>query len=414
MSVFHELEAALPHLDAGGNAFLTGAAGTGKTTALISLLQRWKHRQFILTATTNSAAKNMACITGEPTCTIHSWCGIETADSYEKAMSLIHTRNQTAITRIKEAEVVVIEEISLLPLSTLAIINQITQAVRESTLPFGGIQFIFVGDFHQLAPVNDRFCFLWEHWSSYVSVVVYLQTVHRQKEDRFLAMLNEIRAGQLSKETIACLAAKVVPDSLAEELPIALYPQKKDAEFLNLYRYSELEGAERMFKIVESAGKSRHALTALAKLKAEIPVASMVKLKIGTKVICMANVDKFLVNGSLGTVVGFTGAFPSVQFEHGVQFVKPFKWEAHDESGKTVSASQIPLRLAWGVTIHKAQGMTLPRGGVDLGRCIFAPGQAYVALSRFTSLDQCVLFGFDPSKITTDPLVIAYYMGLAK
>jgi ATP-dependent exoDNAse (exonuclease V) alpha subunit len=414
MRVFHEIEPAMEWLDKGMSCFLTGSAGTGKTTSLKELLRRWKARKVALTATTNCAAKNMTAITGVDAFTIHGWSGIDTMDEYEKAMRHILTRNQAAVGRIEEVDVVVVEEVSMLPLHVLNVINRVLQHVRKNDLPFGGIQFVFVGDFYQLPPVEGRFCFEWEWWSEYVAVTIFLKKVHRQKDDAFVAMLNEVREAKVSDATIAALKQKVVLDPWSTELPVALFPTNQAADSLNSYRYSELNGQEYKFDVVASAGKKKPTKmikVALEKLLDEMPARRSLKLKVGAKIICVANVNDTLVNGSLGVVNGFKGGWPEVIFAHGKEVVAPFKWELSVD-GCIVSATQVPLQLAWGITIHKAQGMTLAYGGLDAGRSIFAPAQTYVALSRFSSLEKCVLFAFDPKKITTDPSVVDFYSRL--
>jgi len=413
MPVFDNVDAALSALDGGANAFLTGAAGTGKTTALKSLLQRWRSKSVFLTATTNCAAKNMTAITGIDASTIHGWSGVDTMDDYEKALHHVRTRNQAAAMRIKDADVVVVEEVSMLPLHVLDIINRVLQTIRGKELPFGGIQMIFVGDFYQLPPVEGRFCFEWDYWKDYVPVTIFLQKVHRQKDDAFVAILNEVRAAKVSTETIHLLKGKVVADPWAEELPVSLFPTNQAADSINSYHYSGLTSPEVKFTATSTAGKkpTRFLMAALEKLLDEMPVRRTFKLRVGAKVICVANVNDNLVNGSLGVVTGFRGGMPEVKFSHGSDVVQPFKWETMVD-GRMVSAAQIPLQLAWGITIHKAQGMTLNYGGVDVGRTVFAPAQTYVALSRFSSLDKCVLFSFDPSRIMTDPSVVAYYSSL--
>lgn len=411
--MFQDLDAALPSLDAQVNAFLTGAAGTGKTTALKQLLKRWKGRNVALTATTNCAAKNMTAITGVDAYTIHAWSGIDTMETYEKAIHHIKGRNKAALDRIAKVDVVVVEEVSMLPAHVLEVLNHVLQHVKENDLPFGGIQFLFVGDFYQLPPVEGRFCFEWDKWRDHVPLTIFLQKVHRQKDDAFVAMLNEVRSGLLSDETVQQLKAKVVADPWAEELPVALFPTNQAADSINSYRYAGLEGLELRFDVAASAGKkpTRALKAALDKLLDEMPARRSLKLKVGAKVICVANVNENVVNGSLGVVTAFSGGMPAVKFSHGTEVVAPYKWEAMVE-GRMVSAAQIPLQLAWGITIHKAQGMTLSHGGVDVGRSVFAPAQTYVALSRFPALDKCVLFAFDPKKIMTDPSVVSFYANL--
>jgi ATP-dependent exoDNAse (exonuclease V) alpha subunit len=412
MTVFHEIQDAMTLLNEGMSGFITGAAGTGKTTAMKAMINVWKG-QVALTATTNCAAKNMTAITGVDTQTIHAWSGIETENDVDKVMVLLHTRNEAAATRIKETDRLVVEEVSMLSSHMLHMLDRVFKNVRRCEKPFGGIQIIFVGDFYQLPPVEGSFCFQWEHWREYVPVVVVLQKVHRQADDSFVALLNEVREGQVSQKTVDTLSSKVVADPWANEMNICLFPVNRDADSLNSYRYGNLEGEEKKYDVVSFAGKkpSKFSRAALETLLDEMPARRCLKLKVGAKVICVANVDADLVNGSLGTVKAFKGGLPEVEFAHGIEVVHPFKWDQTTD-GRTVWAAQIPLQLAWGISIHKGQGMTISEGGADLGKTVFAPAQSYVALSRFSSLDKCSLFAFDPTRITTDPAVVAYYESL--
>ncbi len=390
----------------GESVLLTGPAGSGKTHILndFILQSRRSGKNVSVTATTGLAATHL---NGS---TIHSWAGIGISNSLHKNFfdSLLKGRRDT----ISKADVLIIDEISMLHDYRLDMIDKVTRVVRASEEPFGGLQIILCGDFFQLPPVsrND------EPASSFVvhsasfkeldPVVCYLDEQHRQEEGDYLEILNAIRSGDVRKRHAGKLLERqdINLDHLDEVTE--LHTTNIDVDTINAKKLKKLPGEEHTFESTYT-GKENY----VESLKRSCLALDELVLKKDSLVMCIKNSnERKYVNGSLGTVIDFedgTG-YPIVKLQNNkILTIGPDVWELRDGDKKRAGLEQIPLRLAWAITVHKSQGMTLDAARIDLRRT-FVPGMGYVALSRVRNLESLSLLGMNRMafQVSEDALMI--------
>ncbi len=388
---------ALAILKSGQNVFLTGSAGAGKTYVLNAYIEYLKNRKVgvAVTASTGIAATH---INGQ---TIHSWCGMGIKDSISNAQLRDLQKKQYIKKNIENASVLIVDEISMLHKRQLEMLNDILMFLKENIEPFGGLQVVFSGDFFQLPPISrseeadhEKFCFMSRAWAEANLTVCYLSEQYRQSDLDFNMILNEIRSRSLSQRSIAALE-----ESMYNRLRIAtkLYTHNADVDRINNEHLLELSAD--MFTF-HAKVKGNDAL--FETLKKSVLAPEILQLKIGAKVMLVRNnFEKGFSNGTLGKVIDFkedeTGdEYPVVETLDGKKlFLERETWSIENEQGKAiVSFEQFPLRLAWAITVHKSQGMTLDEAEVDLSKS-FETGQGYVALSRVKTLDGLKLLGYN-------------------
>ena len=390
-------------MGAGESVLLTGPAGSGKTYALNEFIRRAKRdgKHVSVTATTGLAATHL---NGN---TIHSWSGIGIHDELPRGFfdNLMKGRHDT----IGKTDVLIIDEISMLHDYRLDMVDQVVRKVRGEDLPFGGLQVILCGDFFQLPPVvrGDQrpaaFVVESQVWRELDPVICYLTEQHRQNDDEFLDILNAMRAGDLRRRHVEALLARqgaYDPFQDATEL----HTTNVDVDSINQARLSQLDGKEHVYEM-NTSGKSTYVDT----LKRSCLAPEGLVLKQGALVMCIRNnPEKKYVNGSLGIVVDFEADtdYPIVELKSGRKItITPETWELRDGDKKRASLSQIPLRLAWAITVHKSQGMTLDAARIDL-RKAFVEGMGYVALSRVRSLDTLSLAGINRMALRISPAAL--------
>ncbi len=416
------------------NVFVTGSAGTGKSYLLKYLVQELKtQKKNPNNNNDNGELRNVgiaaptgvaAIIVGGST--LHSFFGIGLGTG--SLMSLLKRvkKNNAAMDRIDEIDVLIIDEVSMMSSELLETLDAITREIRRNGYfrdhPFGGIQIIAFGDFFQLPPVTKSsrdnlslenrhlrsFCFESEVWSNLGlnKNVIELNEVQRQENEEFVKLLNKVRIGEVEFADVQyinskCLISKHHPLPSDGIIPTRLYVLNRDVDEENLNRLEELEGPEVVCKAVnrwrESMPTGTHASIKKQmqdSLNMELP--DEVRLKIGAQVMLTRNkkMEDSLVNGSRGVVERFVdegGDFriPIVRFDNGiVAKVSPVESVRYNPSGEEgcLVRMQIPLKLAWAITIHKSQGSTLSRAILDISST-FEYGQFYVALSRVKSLE---------------------------
>lgn len=402
-------ETALKLLKAGENVFLTGSAGAGKTYTLNQYIQYLKARKVpvAITASTGIAATHMNGMT------IHTWAGIGIKD----VLSDHDLKNMKERKYLKEhlenAQVLIIDEISMLHAKQLNLVNQVLKYFKESDEAFGGIQVIVAGDFFQLPPVGkpeernrDKFCFMSEAWVEAKFRVCYLTEQHRQGNDILNDILNAIRSQSISQQHIQALEHTREQD--IGDTFTRLYTHNADVDQINYQHLHAIATDGKQFD-AKCDGNAKLVET----LKSSVRAPESLVLKKHAKVMFVKNnFDVGYINGSLGEVVGFEeddeyGVLPKVQLTDGTTLlVEPEAWSVDNDAGKTIASfQQIPLRLAWAITIHKSQGMTLAAAEINLSHT-FEKGQGYVALSRLKSLSGLRLLGFNLQALELDSLAL--------
>lgn len=398
-------EKALAILKSGKNIFLTGSAGTGKTYVLNQYVKYLKERKIpvSITASTGIAATHL-----EGT-TIHAWSGIGIKNSLSNRNLQDLRKKKYLKKNIDKSKVLIIDEISMLHKKQLDMVNQVLQYFRETEEAFGGIQLVLCGDFFQLPPIGDyneinrdKFSFMSQSWLDANLNICYLTDQYRQTDNTLHQILNEIRTGNISQNSKDILSSNQV--ELDVEEPTKLYTHNVDVDRINIQHLNSIKGKKENYKATIK-GNLKLAET----VKRSIMAPEKLELKIGSKVMFVKNNhEKGYLNGSLGNVIRYdSDGLPVVRLLNGYEITAEHEdWRIEDESGKMlVSFQQVPLRLAWAITVHKSQGMTLDAAEMDLSKT-FEKGQGYVALSRVKSLTGLNLTGYNNITLEVDELAL--------
>ena len=396
---------ALDILKTGANVFLTGEPGSGKTHTINQYIA-WLRERGVYPAVTASTGIASTHIDGS---TIHSWSGIgvhrELTDSQiETIMDKPWVYN-----KVLNTKVLIIDEISMLDATTLDDVERVISRIKASFMshaPFGGMQVIFVGDFFQLPPVtNDKkpvkFAFESKAWDRSEPVYCYLDEQHRQSDDEYLMILTKMRQGLLDKNHIARLHK--AQNAFGNEVITKLYTHNAAVDAINTSELQKLKTEGRVYGM-ESFGNPY----LVSVLKKHCLSPEILKIKLGALVMFTRNnFDVGFVNGTLGTVVDYSGdGFPIVETKDGKMIVARYAdWKIQEGKEVVASVSQVPLRLAWAITVHKSQGMSLDKAIIDLSRA-FEYGQGYVALSRVRSLSGLSLEGFNERALEMHPTIV--------
>lgn len=382
---------ALEIMHSGEHVFLTGAAGSGKTHVLNQFIRQAKAegKHVSVTATTGLAATHLGGTT------IHAWSGIGVHDELPANFDEHILKGRREI--INATDVLIIDEVSMLHDYRLDMVDQAARSVREDQLPFGGIQVIMCGDFFQLPPVNRRgsrqgsFVVGSSAWGELDPVICYLGEQHRQDDELLLDILSALRQGDIRKRHAEALLSRISDNN--EDNVTQLHTLNVDVDRINDAKLAGLEGKEYVYN-AKTTGKDSYVVS----LKKSCIAAERLRLKKGALVMAIKNSsDRKYVNGSIGTVTGFETLTdnPIVTFLSGrVATMTLDTWELRDGDKKRASISQIPLKLAYAITVHKSQGMTLDTARIDL-RKAFVEGMGYVALSRVRRLAGLSLIGIN-------------------
>lgn len=401
-------------LETGANVFLTGEPGSGKTYT-VNQYVAWLREHGVepaVTASTGIAATHIGGMT------IHSWSGIGVKQWLrEEDLDAIVQKEHVA-RRIRKTHVLVIDEVSMLSKDTLAMIDAVCRAVHHDARAFGGMQVVLVGDFFQLPPITHAssfhgskqdvlfddedesvFAFSGNAWKQLNPLVCYLTEQHRQEDADFLGILSAMRRGAVTSKHEALLEArKVKPDA---DTPV-LFPHNMNVDRVNDAALGKIPGTPRQF-IMECHGPE---VLTNALVRGCLSPETL-SLKEGASVMFTKNNPTAgFANGTLGTIVGFDGGKPAVEtHDRGTIIVDSMEW-AVEENGKVrARIVQLPLRLAWAITVHKSQGMSLDRAHIDLSHA-FEYGQGYVALSRVCSLEGLTLTGFNTRALEVHPDIL--------
>lgn len=446
MELSKEQQIAFDKYIQGQNIFITGPGGSGKSELIKKIYQHAcsVEKEIHVTALTGCAAILLNCKAK----TLHSWSGIGLGNGTIEDLLKKVKGNKFSKEIWKNTDVLIIDEISMLSLKLFDLLNELGKLLRGNSRPFGGIQLIFSGDFFQLPPVGDkddldtqRFCFESIDWYLVFTREnhIQLQKIFRQTDEMYSNMLNQIRQGRLKNKTNEILMAYVgrkYADNLVVE-PTKLFPTRIKVENINNNKMSLLSGDEKEYKLkyikdieiskIEKMEKMEKGMKTITELEIHKELEFIannlicekeIKLKVGAQVMSIINIttDKEVIicNGSQGIVIGFceTSGAPLIKFNNGIEMVMGLHtWYSDKIPG--IGVSQVPLILAWALTIHKSQGATLDAAEIDVGSCIFECGQTYVALSRVKSLSGLYLTSYDVSKIRVNKKVKEYYDNLS-
>lgn len=397
---------AIEKMMSGVNVFLTGEPGAGKTYTLNKFIEQAREagKRIAITASTGIAASHLGGTT------IHSWSGLGIADKVgDDELDRMSYKPQL-MERYNRCDILIIDEVSMLHGSRLDMVDRACRWIRHNEKPFGGLQVILVGDMFQLPPVTRGsveadYAHESNAWKVSDLQPCYLTEQHRQgADDTLLEVLRAMRQGGISPEQRKLLESRT--GLVADESITRLYTHNVDVDILNNQKLGALEGPAKFYQM-EFNGKDWQ----VDKLKRNLLCPEKLELKIDAEVMFVANnFEAGFVNGTRGKVISFSGGEPVVLTTDGQRIVvERHTWRQYNETGEYVTAevSQIPLRLAWAVTVHKSQGMSLDSAEIDLSKA-FVPGMGYVALSRVRSLDGLYLIGLGAQALELDPAIYRF------
>lgn len=413
-------------INKGNNIFITGHAGTGKSYILNNLKQRYP--KLVVTSTTGIAAVN---VKGQ---TLHSWAGVGICNKpVEQTVDKILKKHSIKY-QIKKCKILAIDEISMLDIKTFEYVDTVLRQVRGNDKPFGGIQVIFLGDFYQLPPVNEnnnfeqqtrKYCFESPLWKDLDLQTIVLTKNYRQNEENLINALAHMRTNSMTTEDSQLLKSRECPET--EELSniLHIFATNNEADSYNSLKFNSIKSHQYPLEAIDGIYKDKELITTptnereinmFRRIDMVCSADKTIYLKIGVRVMLLTNLDfeKGLINGSCGVVKEIENNGITVEFDNGeTEKIEKHNFEFYNNDVLVAVRKQFPLRLAYGITIHKSQGMSLDKLVVDCSR-IFEKGQLYVALSRIRTLNGLYLHNFNPQKVMVDEKVVDFYNQLTK
>jgi len=393
-------------LKTGRNVFLTGSAGTGKTYLLNKYIQYLRERNITpaIVAPTGIAASHIGGMT------IHSFFGIGIRENIDEYFLEILMQRPRIHRRLNKLKVLIIDEVSMLSPELFASVDKILRAFKSVDAPFGGVQLVLSGDFFQLPPVSKearekKFAWQSKSWEEANLKACYLEEKFRQSDEKFIKILDEIRAGEVSEGSMevfrSCYKKKLEINFRATKL----YTHNVDVDRINKKELESLSGELKIFKSWNKGSKKN-----IEKILKSSLVVEELEIKKGALVIFIKNnYERGYINGTLGEVVDFDEleGMPIVKICSGKKIrAKEEDWTIENNKGEIKAVvNQVPLRLAWALTVHKSQGMTLDAAEIDLSKT-FEVGQGYVALSRIKSVQGLRLMGLNKIALQVSDLAL--------
>lgn len=380
------------------NFLLHGPGGVGKSWLISKLIERYSTKLKIgLTAMTGVAAIN---ISG---CTFHQWSGINATES---EITLINRLNRKGgARRWRSCDLLIIDEISMMGEDLFTRADSIARHIRKSDKPWGGLRCIFVGDFLQLPPVKAKWVFTSNAWNAMNLKYISLTKSMRFDNDEFNGILNRIRTASYTYADMEKLMTRYKATFKSDKIiPTILHAKRIDVDAYNKKCVDELSGAEHKYVANDYSTRCRN--MDYNRIFSDVP--PVIVLKEGAQVMLRTNhdVEEGFVNGSRGIVVNCTHDCVYVQFKQGILGVEQKTWQVQIDN-VIYTRKQMPLIVAYAVTIHKTQGCTLDAVQCDLSD-IFEPGQAYVALSRVRNLESLVITNISSNSIVANQEVLTY------
>ena len=427
----------------GSSVFITGPAGTGKSFLMNHIINYFENRHKKISVTSLTGVSASLLEKGQ---TFHSWLGmkyIPNMDNMEYTQlrdTILRTLSPVSRRRIRETQILIIDEISMMSYEMLTLLNDIARSVRKTIGLIGGIQVIALGDFHQLPPVKykspeQKYVFqnpIWNALFPRTRIIVLSEVVRQRDDTAFQTILGEIRNGRLRLENERILCQKIKPLAQIPDTIPRLYAVKKDIEEMNARRLEQLDGDSRTITALlkphkrrDDSDDSTSTPTSASLVEQKFPrdtlIVEHLKIKVGALVMFNKNVyadaerTMFIPNGKCGIVVSLSDPYtshPIVEYEDEKGRIREYICKPESWNYPHYTIVQVPIMLAWNISIHKSQGSTLDKVAIDIGDSIFEYGQMYVALSRCRSLDGLTLIKFQPRKLKTDPMVKEYYRKL--
>lgn len=417
ISLSTDQEEAIDAAMSGSNLFLTGSAGVGKsfiTQEIIKCLRKNK-KKVAVTASTGIAAVNIG--------------GVTVMNKFKIHPNMLTQKKDLKISKVwTQLDVLLIDEVSMISVDLFELLDLQAQLSIKNRLPFGGKQIILVGDFFQLPPVSDCSKLLFESkvWNIMNILTFELTTVHRQKDAIFTDLLERIRKGiflqsdcdLLNQNTQAVLSTKREEEEEKKIEKTKLYALNKNVDATNLMALDSLPTDKKTYLTYSFFEEKARMMSADQKEKVinqylkSTAIPQSFTIKVGAQVMLTQNISpkEGMANGSRGIVVKFseTTGFPIVKFEKLTVQIRPHKLPIYLSETSILNIVHIPLKLAWSLSIHKSQGQSISHLEVDLTN-VFTDGQAYVALSRSTGLENLVVRGFSRKSVKVNPKVLAFY-----
>jgi len=408
---------ALEILKMGANVFLTGPAGSGKTYVLNKYVNFLKQKsvEIGITASTGIAATHIGGMT------IHSWSGIGINNSMSESDIRDLFKKRHLGKRFERTKVLVIDEISMLHHFRLDMIDKVCKMFKGNDKPFGGMQIILVGDFFQLPPIARNgekayFAYKSNIWNNMELKICYLNEQHRHNDAILINLLNALRSNNIDERVLEPLRKRYKEKVEAIDTPTKLYSHNADVDKINEEEIAKLPGNN---KIYEMKSRGSHSLAEALKRSCLAPEYLYLK-KNAIVMFVKNNFEKGYVNGTLGKVIGFeysdetANEIPIIETLNGKKiFAEAEVWRIEEEGKTKAEISQIPLRLAWAITIHKSQGMSLDAAEIDLSKA-FVEGQGYVALSRVRTLSGLKLMGLNDTALKVNEEILLFDNSLIK
>lgn len=390
---------------AGNSVFLTGAPGAGKTYVLNEFIRRATRagKNVAVTASTGIAATHIGGTT------IHSWSGLGIREFLSERDREWLVKNDRLLKRYNAADVLVIDEVSMLHGARLNMVNETAKLLRKSDAPFGGLQVILVGDLFQLPPISRGggaidFVHLSTAWAELDPKICYLTEQHRQTNDALLDLLQAMRRGDVNELHEAALQERLREQRPGDLVVTRLYSHNLDVDSINQRHLHDIDDTSHTYRMQTSGQAAK-----VEQLVKSVLAPETLELKVGAEVMFVANnFGAGFVNGTRGRVVDFADNMPVVALSSGREIkVERHSWKLEEDGRARAEVAQLPLRLAWAITIHKSQGMSLDAAEIDLSRS-FTPGMGYVALSRVRSMDGVYLTGINQMALAMHPAIFEF------